>query len=324
MRNPEGSGQPVRPGASALVARDPNCHLFRLAYRPPYDWHAVLAFLEARATPGVESVEARHYRRTIRLDGTSGLIDVYHDEPESALLLEVRFPDPGGLLSIVERVRRTFDLESDPSVIAAHLASDSLLRGPLASHPGIRMPGAWDRFELAVRAVLGQQVSVRGATTIAGRMALMFGSALADDSGLNRLSPTPAQLAAAPLESAGVMPARAHAIRVLARRVCDGTVSLGSCIDGRTAIAALRTVPGIGAWTAEYIAMRAFGEADAFPSGDRVLRRAAGNVTARELDRRADAWRPWRASAVMLLWQQANDERGTPAGPPHAQSGRSN
>jgi len=290
------------------VAGAAGCYRFRLAFRPPYDWDAVLAFLRARATPGVESVDASRYRRSITVDDAHGVIEVSRLESGTALCLEVRFPDPRALLSIVERVRRVFDLGADPAVIGEHLGADPLLRRPIARHPGIRVPGAWDGFELAVRAILGQQISVRAATTLAGRIASMFGAPVADAGGIGRLFPTPARLAAAAVERAGVMPARAEAIRALARAVADGNLTLGPCIDGRATIAALAALPGIGDWTAEYIAMRALGEPDAFPRGDLVLRRMAGGLTARELDRRSDAWRPWRAYAVLLLWQTAVDD----------------
>ncbi len=295
--------------ARQKVAGDPECYRFRLAYRPPYDWDALLNFLGARATPGVECVEHGRYRRTIQIDGKNGVIEVSHLDSGAALRLEVRFPDPRALLFIVERVRRAFDLGADPTLIGEHLSADPLLRRPLAKHPGIRTPGAWDGFELAVRAILGQQISVRAATTIAGRIASICGSPVAADRGLERLFPAPAQLAHAAIERAGVMPARAETIRSLARHVASGTITFGSCIDAEATVSALQDLPGVGLWTAEYIAMRAFGEPDAFPSGDLVLRRAAGGCTARRLDRRSQAWRPWRAYAVMLLWQGATDDR---------------
>ena len=280
---------------------------FRLTYRPPYDWEAVVAFLTGRATPGVEIVEHGCYRRTIAIDGRVGVIEISHADQGFALRLDVRFPDPRALLSIVERVRRIFDLGADPAVIGEHLGADALLSTALARHPGIRTPGAWDGFELAVRAVLGQQVSVRAATTLAGRIAERFGAPVAAAPGLTRLFPTPDRLAAVPLENVGVMPSRAHTIRTLARQVAEGTIVFRGCGDPERATAALRNVPGIGDWTAEYIAMRAFGEPDAFLRGDLVLRRVAGNCTARALEIRAEAWRPWRAYAVMLMWQGAND-----------------
>jgi AraC family transcriptional regulator of adaptative response / DNA-3-methyladenine glycosylase II len=276
---------------------------FRLSYRPPYDWPAMLAFVAARATPGVESVGEGAYRRTITVDGRHGSIAVSHALTGHALDLEVRFPDPRSLLFIVERVRRMFDLGADPAVIAEQLGADPLLREPLTRHPGVRTPGAWDGFELSVRAILGQQISVRGATTIAGRMAAAFGTPIDAGAGLERLFPTPAQLAAAPIEEAGVIAARARAIRAVARGVADGSIVF--CPGAGTA--SLTAIPGIGDWTAQYIAMRAFGEPDAFPSGDLILRQQAGCGTARALDARSAAWRPWRAYAVMLLWLAAGD-----------------
>jgi len=291
------------------VVADPGCYHFRLAYRPPYDWDSVLAFLGARATPGVESVDGRRYRRNFRIEGKDGLLEVSHLTSAFALDVEVRFPDPRALLSIVERVRRMFDLGAEPALIAEHLCTDPLLRPLLARHPGIRTPGAWDGFEVAVRAILGQQISVRAATTLAGRMAEMFGSPVANGHELARQFPTPEELANSPLERAGVMPARAETIRSLARRVSNGTVALGSSLDNRATLSAIRALPGIGAWTAEYIAMRALGEPDAFPSGDLVARRMTGVLNTRELDDRSEAWRPWRAYAVMLLWQGASDDR---------------
>jgi AraC family transcriptional regulator, regulatory protein of adaptative response / DNA-3-methyladenine glycosylase II len=291
---------------------EPGRYRFRLAFRPPYDWEAILAFLAARATPGVESVGACQYRRTITLDGKHGVIAVSLVESRAALWVDVRFPIPHALLSIVERVRRMFDLGADPAVIREHLMDDPLLRAPFARHPGVRAPGAWDGFELAVRAILGQQVSVRAATTIAGRIACAFGQPIVDDRGLNRLFPTAATLSNAELEQVGVMPARARTIRTLARRVVEGSISFDVGREVESVAEALLAVPGIGDWTAQYIAMRAYGEPDAFPSSDLVLRRAAGGCTAKELDRRSQAWRPWRSYAVMLLWQSAANAGSAP------------
>ena len=294
-------------------ASEPGRYRFRLAYRPPYEWEDLLAFLSARATPGVESAGPGYYRRTITINGKHGVIEVSPLESRAALVVDVRFPDPHALLSIVERVRRIFDLGADPAVIREHLIDDPLLRGPLERHPGVRTPGAWDGFELAVRAILGQQVSVRAATTIAGRVACTFGQAIVDDRGLNRLFPTAETLSGAELENAGVMPARARTIRALARRVVEGSISFETGRGGEAAAQALMTVPGIGDWTAQYIAMRAYGEPDAFPNGDLVLQRMAGSCTAKDLARRSEAWRPWRSYAVMLLWQSAADARQLPA-----------
>jgi AraC family transcriptional regulator, regulatory protein of adaptative response / DNA-3-methyladenine glycosylase II len=310
---------------------DPECYRFRLAYRPPYDWQGVLAFLAARATPGVEHVDQAGYRRTIDLDGMHGTIGVSHADAGSALDLEVCFPNPRALLAIVERVKRIFDLGADPSVISGQLANDASLRAAIRAHPGIRTPGAWDGFELAVRAIIGQQISVRGATTIAGRIAAVFGSPLPVEGRgfspvLTHLFPTAAQLVDAPIERAGVIAARANAIRALARRVVDGHLLFDPMYDSAATVGALKQVPGIGEWTAQYIAMRALGEPDAFPSGDVVLQRMCGGLTSRELGRRAESWRPWRSYAVMLLWQSAADQRKAPLhgapGEKHANSAR--
>ncbi len=288
---------------------------FRLAYRPPYDWDHVIAFLAARATPGVELVEAGTYRRTIAVNGTTGTIAVSPAEQGSALVLDVQFGDPRALLFIVERVRRIFDIGADPSIIAGQLSGDPLLMRAAAAHAGIRAPGAWDPFEITVRAILGQQISVSAATTMAGRVADRWGTSVERGewgvgSGeweweweLRRIFPTPVQLADAEFEDIGVIGSRAATLRALARAVRDGAV----VFDGASTIEALLAIPGIGDWTAQYVAMRALNEPDAFPSGDLILRRMAGGLSARELERRSEAWRPWRAYAVMLLWQAAND-----------------
>ena len=282
--------------------------LASLSYRPPLDWDALIGFLAARATPGVEVVEAGCYRRTIAIDGRSGTIQIRQAGTRPAIDLEVRFPDSRALLVIVERVRRMFDLGADPSVIAEQLAGDRLLGPLIKRHPGIRTPGAWDGFELSVRAILGQQISVAAATTIAGRLARRFGTAVDATDGLDRIFPAPEQLAHAPIEEVGVIAARAETIRLLARAVTAGTVTFSMASTSQEVTSALQALPGIGPWTAQYIAMRALGEPDAFPSGDLILKRMAGDCTARALEERSRNWRPWRAYAVMLLWQAATDQ----------------
>ena len=276
---------------------------FRLSYRPPYDWPQVIGFLAARATPGVETVAANRYQRTIAIGETTGTIAIAPAAEGSALMLDVRISDPRALLTIVERVRRMFDLGADPLLIAQQLSGDALLRRAAAAHAGIRTPGAWDAFEVTVRAVLGQQISVKAATTIAGRIAGRWGTPIDGSDTLTRLFPTADQLADAALEEAGITSSRARTLRALARAVRDGDV----VFNGVSTLESLCAIPGIGEWTAQYVAMRALNEPDAFPSGDLVLRRMAGDCSARELERRSEAWRPWRAYAVMLLWQAARD-----------------
>ena len=276
---------------------------FSLSYRPPYDWDALAAFLSARATPGVESADRSGYRRTIALGGQTGSITVTPVKDAPRLMLDVRFPDPKQLLAIVERVKRMFDVAADPAVIAQQFLCDPLLTPTWMAHQGMRVPGAWDPFELAVRAILGQQISVRAATTIAGRIAATWGSHVDAGTGLDRLFPTPAQLRNAPLENAGIIASRARSIRALAAAVDDGVLAF----DTASCLEAMQSIPGIGEWTAQYVAMRGLNEPDAFLHGDLVLRRMAGNCTARELDARSERWRPWRAYAVLLLWQAATD-----------------
>jgi AraC family transcriptional regulator of adaptative response / DNA-3-methyladenine glycosylase II len=279
----------------------PGEYLFRLRYRPPFDWLGLLRFLRPRATPGVEAVGADSYRRTIALGSEQGWLEARAGS--EALELRVRFPDPTALYRIVERGRRMFDLTADPREIRSHLMADPLLAPLVRARPGLRIPGAWDAFELAVRAILGQQVTVKGATTLAGRLVREFGAPIAPEGGLTHLFPTPERLAQVDLVQIGLPAARAACIRELARRVACGELALtGVAADVGLFVGELCTVPGIGPWTAEYVALRALGEPDAFPAGDLGLLRASGQRTPRELARRAERWRPWRAYAAMHLW----------------------
>jgi AraC family transcriptional regulator of adaptative response / DNA-3-methyladenine glycosylase II len=267
---------------------------FRLPFRPPYDGDAILGFLASRSIPGVESVTGNSYRRTIGLNGSTGEIEVRLGG--DALDVRIQFPDARQLFIIVERVRRIFDLSADPGRITSHLERDPLLAPKVARRSGLRLPGAWDPFELAVRAILGQQVSVKGASTLAGRMAAEYGHA--------GLFPTPEALVNAPIEECGIIRSRAATIRALAA----AGLQWDHIGNSDAFLEQLLALPGIGPWTAQYIAMRALGEPDAFPAGDMVLQRAAGCRTARELEQRAEAWRPWRAYAAIHLWQGENDE----------------
>lgn len=276
---------------------------FRISYRPPYDWKSVIGFLSARATPGVERVDADRYQRTISIAGNHGTIAVSPAADGPALILDVDVSDSRSLLLIVERVRRMFDVAADPAVIAEQLSGDALLKRSLAAHPGIRTPGAWDPFELTVRAILGQQISVAAATTIAGRVAARWGTPVDGANGLTHLFPTASQLMRAPLEEAGIISTRAATLRAVAKAVCDGTL----VFDDDSTATQLLAIPGIGDWTMQYVLMRALNEPDAFLCGDLVLKRIAGGCTSRELERRSEPWRPWRAYAVMLLWQAARD-----------------
>jgi AraC family transcriptional regulator of adaptative response / DNA-3-methyladenine glycosylase II len=280
----------------------------RLPFRPPYDFAHLLWFLEKRVIPGVEIVDGTSYRRSFVAAGSPGWLSVSPIDGESALALRVHHAKPSALGEIVARVRRMFDVDADPLAINAHLRRDELLKPLVKRWPGQRLPNAWDGFELGVRAILGQQVSVAAARTLAARIAAKHGTPYAEGAavGLSALFPTPEILAEAPLEAIGIMRARADAIRTLARAVVDGRVhfrpeqTLAAFEDSLVAL------PGIGPWTAHYVAMRALGQPDAFPAADLILRRAAGRgetLSTRATEAMSDAWRPWRAYAVMLLWR---------------------
>ncbi|WP_050432913.1 AlkA N-terminal domain-containing protein [Chondromyces crocatus] len=288
--------------------------VLRLDYRPPLDWSTLLTFLAGRAIPGAERVTDGVYARTVRLGDLTGWITVQHDEKRAALRIEAAPSLADALMPLSARLRALFDLDAHPTAIAAHLGRDPLLAGPVARHPGLRVPGAFDGFEMTIRAVLGQQVSVRAATTLAGRLAARFGDPLTVPiDGLGLLFPTPARLAAAAeddVASLGLPATRARAILAIARAIHGGTVSLDRHGDPEAALPALCALPGIGDWTAHYVAMRALGWPDAFPSGDLAVRKAMGGITARAATTRAEPWRPWRAYAVMHLWTSLSDGAG--------------
>jgi AraC family transcriptional regulator of adaptative response / DNA-3-methyladenine glycosylase II len=304
-RAPRDLRRRAAPDARAGVTR------LHLAYRPPYPWRAVLDFLSARATRGVEQVTGDVYRRSFRHGDTAGWLEVAAVPGRNELRAWIHHARPLVLIRLAQRLRAVFDLEADPEEISRSLGGDPVLRRGLRRLPGVRVPGAWDGFELAVRAILGQQVSVTAASTLAGRLAAAFGEALpADaapaDGGPALLFPTPASLAGADLRAIGLTGARAHAVRSLAEAVAAGRLLLEPSPDPSATVAQLTALPGIGPWTAEYVAMRALREPDAFPATDLGLRRALG-VSSAELARRAERWRPWRGYAAMLLWQGPPD-----------------
>ena len=281
----------------------------RLAYRPPYDWNTLHAFLATRAMPGVERITDRSYARTIRVNETNGWMEIRQIKAADALELRVHGLDPSALFGVVSRVRQMFDLSADPADVRTVLRSDALLAPMLRARPGLRVSGAWDPFELAVRAVLGQQISVTAARTFAARLVTAYGQPVTAAEGLTHLFPEPAQLATADLTGLGVTRSRASTIRALAVAVRDGDIRFDTSTTNEELRTSLLGIHGIGAWTAEYIAMRGLGDPDAFPTEDLILRRMAGNgrmLTASALRQRSEVWRPWRAYAVMHLWRAAS------------------
>jgi AraC family transcriptional regulator of adaptative response / DNA-3-methyladenine glycosylase II len=299
----------IRRLARVTDVQPENEYTFRLRFRPPYNWTGMLEFLAARCTPGVELVHKNCYRRSISLQGKHGWFEVSFDEQNHNLVARVHFGDSRLLFAISERVRQMFDLNADCDVIASTLAGDSALARLVKARAGLRLPGCWDPFELTVRAILGQQITVKGATTLAGRIAKAFGEPLAACEGLTHLFPTPDVLAKANLVTVGLTKARAETIRALAKAVLQGGIRFDGVIDSETFISRLTQISGIGRWTAQYIAMRALGDPDAFPSGDIALMRSLGVATGRDLELRAEAWRPWRAYAAIYLWSTAAERR---------------
>ncbi|MEO8707035.1 MAG: AlkA N-terminal domain-containing protein [Kofleriaceae bacterium] len=276
----------------------------RLDYRPPYDWRQIIKFLTARAIPGVEQVERDVYRRVVQLAGATGTIEVRQAAHRDALVLAVSSELVPHLMPLVARVRRLFDLDARPDMIAAVLARDPVLAPYVAAHPGLRLPGAIDGFEAAIRAMLGQQVSVAAATTLAGRFAAAFGAKYAGDHGLAFRFPFAAEVVKAGVDriaKVGLPGARAAAIHGLARAVATGTLGLDGVHDLERFVVAAVALPGIGPWTAHYLAMRALHLPDAFPAADLGVKKAT-NSNPREAEARAEQWRPFRSYAVMHLW----------------------
>ncbi len=294
-----------------------------LRYRPPYDWDGMLAFLAIRAIPGVEAVENDTYRRVIALDGAAGTLAVTPIGGDR-LSVAVRFPKPSALPRILARVCGVFDLSADPLGIGEVLSRDPDLARMVALRPGLRVPGAWDGFELAVRAILGQQITVVQARRLAGELTAAHGRPLASASpglgaepGLTHVFPSAERLAAADLSGLKMPGARIRCLSAMARAIAEDPNLLAPTAGLDDMVRRLRALPGIGEWTAQYIAMRQLREPDAFPAADVALMRALADAdgvrpTADQLLARAEAWRPWRAYAALHLWASLADEGAPP------------
>jgi AraC family transcriptional regulator of adaptative response / DNA-3-methyladenine glycosylase II len=303
-------GSKARAEATSIPQRDvatSDTLVLQLSYRAPFDWGGVLRFLAVRAMKGVEAVDDSAYIRTVQLGGRTGWIRV-HDEPEKhALLVELSRSLTPALPALLGRVRNLFDLSARPDVIAERLAHDEILGAAVSRNPGLRVPGAFDGFELAVRAILGQQITVKGASTLAGRFAAAFGDAAdTPHPALTHLSPRAGRVAEASVDEVaalGIVGARARSIIELAREVASERLKLDAGADADATIERLVATPGIGRWTAHYIAMRALRWPDAFPKEDIVLRKRLGGVSAGRAEELSQSWRPWRSYATLHLWQ---------------------
>jgi AraC family transcriptional regulator of adaptative response / DNA-3-methyladenine glycosylase II len=310
------SPRELRRTGDAAAAGDPDTVLtVSLSCRAPFDWSSLLAFFAARAVPGVESIDGGCYRRTVKIDGQPGVIEVRQDQDK--VLLAMHGIATQNIFPVVQQCREVFDLDAPMQEITRVLSQDALLARRLGRSPGVRVPGAWDGFELAVRAVLGQQISVKAATTIAGRLAKAYGEPVKDKagSGLTRLFPVPERLARAQFKNMGITTNRAATLRRLASAVIDGSLNFDTAQDPAAFRESLLAIPGIGEWTAQYVAMRALKNPDAFPAADLGLLRAfdmPGQERLRpaHLEEMSQAWRPWRAYAALLLWSPAAGSGG--------------
>ena len=278
-----------------------------LRYQPPYDWPAILGFLKLRAIAGVEHVTDGSYARAISLDGAQGSVSI-GPAPGNALCARIRCVKPSALPSIIARLRRVFDLAADPLAIAAHLAEDPVLAPLVAKRPGLRVPGGWDGFELAIRAVLGQQITVTAAVRLAARLVAAYGAPLAQpEPGLTHVFPEPQVLARADLTTLGMPKARAATLSAVAAAVLADRDIFSANRDLEDAVRRFRAIPGVGEWTAQYIALRQLRDPDAFPASDLGVMRALADArgerpTAAQVLARAERWRPWRAYAAQHLW----------------------
>jgi len=295
--------------------REVSSFQLKLPYRPPYDFEGMLAFMALRAIPGIELVSPGRYERNIRVSGRAGeepgfetgRLIVTHEPQQRALLCDIRLGSSKLLMGVVEKVRRMFDLNADPLEIGACLSRDADLAPLVAANPGLRIPGAWDAFEVLVRAIVGQQISVKGATTVMGKILHEYG----ENADGVLLFPGPESLARLTPERLPMPRSRAVAIAEAARAVATGEVDLATQ-DSATLVSQLIRIKGIGEWTAQYVAMRAINDPDAFLHTDLILRRVANSRLALATDKallaRAEAWRPWRAYAGMYLWSVASQD----------------
>lgn len=297
---------PSRFRKSLETAPDGEPLRLRLSYRPPLAWDELLRFLEARAILGVERVAGESYARTVAIGPHRGWLKVAPASVPNTLSVEFAASLAPVLAPLLARLRRLFDLCARPDVIASHLAGDERIGHAVGACPGLRVPGSFSGFELAWRAILGQQVSVRAATTVARRLAATLGEPIeTPDPELNCLTPSPERVAEAEVEemaALGMTRDRARSIKAIAEADAVGRLRLEPGADPEATIAQLREFPGVGEWTAHYIAMRALGWPDAFPHGDLGLLRGLGESSPTRLRAIAEPWRPWRAYAVMHVW----------------------
>lgn len=281
-----------------------------LPYVSGFDWDGMLSFIAPRVIPGVESIRDNHYQRSFRINDSRGWFKVTDCPKRHSLHLKIYLEEGRKPTEqIVRRIRSIFDLDTDMRPILHKFRKDPLLSPAISAYSGIRLPGAWDPFEFTVRAILGQQISVKAATTLAGRVAAHCGPKCAGTypEGMMTLFPTAEEICRADISGIGITSKRQATIQGLAGRIVDGKISLSAEQGLKIFVDSMCELPGIGPWTAHYVAMRALKIADAFPDGDLGVRKALqenGQMpTAKQAIARAEAWRPWRAYATLFLWK---------------------
>jgi AraC family transcriptional regulator of adaptative response / DNA-3-methyladenine glycosylase II len=300
-----------RRSGDRLVADGGLC--IRLPFEPPLDWEAMLAYFDARAVAGVEKVSEGSYLRTVAIDGDPGVLELSRGGPEH-LVLKTHLPHWEGLIHVAQRARHIFNLGADVEELTRHLRDDAIVGSLVRARAGIRPPGTWDPFETGVRTIVGQQVSVAGAGTVIARIVARHGVPVPglQALGLSHLFPSPATLSEGDLSGLGLTSARAAAVGAFARAVTERSVRLDRASSLEELVDSLTAIPGLGPWTANYIALR-LGEPDAFPAGDLGIRRSlAGHagqpLTPRQAGNLAERWRPWRALAATHLWMGQADQ----------------
>ncbi|QKJ86424.1 Putative DNA-3-methyladenine glycosidase II [Paramixta manurensis] len=294
-----------------IIESETSC--LQLSYRPPYDWSAMLAFLQLRALKEVEIVDDQSYTRTVRLGAYRGWVRVTQVPGKHALQVEFTHSLIGALPALLRRLRHLFDLNAHPDSIDRHLQQDPLLRDSISKNPGLRVPGAFDGFEMTIRAILGQQITVKAATTLGGRFVNAFGESINTPfPSLTRLTPLAGRVATATLDdiaSLGIVSARSRCIMALAQTCASGELVLDASAHPEGMIAQLLALPGIGNWTAQYIAMRALRWPDAFPADDIAVRNNLGGVSAKQAEALSVGWQPWRSYAVLHIWKNLTPEK---------------
>lgn len=299
-----------------ITTNNPMIHLantltLQLTYRPPYNWNSLLAFLKARMIKGIEQIMDDSYMRTVCIGSHKGWIKVTHAPEKHALMVELAPSLTLVLPALLSQLRNLFDLNARPDLIAAHLMKDRHLHTMVSKNPGLRVPGAFDGFEMAIRAILGQQITVKAATTLSCRFAQAFGQPIETPfQGLDRLSPLPEHISKMTLNDIaelGIISARAKCIIALAQAFTSGTICLNAGMNPEMVIKKLEELPGIGPWTAQYIAMRALRWPDAFVKEDIVIRRNLGGISAKQAEELSQAWRPWRSYATLHIWNNPDE-----------------